>query len=41
MIKNKGKLDPSDIINGILASLVAITGCWLENLTKIMQFVYF
>ncbi|XP_070492309.1 putative ammonium transporter 3 [Chironomus tepperi] len=30
MIKNKGKLDPSDIINGILASLVAITaGCFL------------
>lgn len=41
MIKNKGKLDPSDIINGILASLVAITGFWLENLTKIMQFVDF
>ncbi|KAG5673240.1 hypothetical protein PVAND_003303 [Polypedilum vanderplanki] len=30
MIKHKGKLDPSDIINGILASLVAITaGCFL------------
>lgn len=26
MIKNKGKLEPSDLINGILGSLVAITG---------------
>jgi ammonium transporter, Amt family len=26
LIRCKGKLDPSDLINGILASLVAITG---------------
>lgn len=26
MMRCKGKLDPSDLINGILASLVAITG---------------
>lgn len=26
MMKNKGKLDPSDLINGILGSLVGITG---------------
>jgi ammonium transporter, Amt family len=29
LVRCKGKLDPSDLINGILASLVAITGNWL------------
>lgn len=31
MMKNKGKLDPSDLINGILGSLVGITGNFISN----------
>jgi ammonium transporter, Amt family len=33
-VKNKGKLDPSDIINGILGSLVGITGKHPSSLIK-------
>lgn len=40
LTKNSGKLEPADLINGILASLVAITGNFRQDiLNKIMQFV--
>ena len=32
IIKLKGKMDPSDLINGILGSLVGITGNFLSTL---------
>jgi ammonium transporter, Amt family len=39
MMKNKGKLEPSDMINGILASLVAITGNILCHLLTLSSFI--
>lgn len=39
MMRCKGKLDPSDLINGILASLVAITGNLFRRISTHMAMI--